>query len=173
MQELGMAGGRFQVKIESLSGELTRFGLDRVEFQVSANRGQPLRPISRVASGGELSRIGLAIQVVTASVGHVPCLIFDEVDVGIGGGIAEIVGHKLRTLGRTCQVLCITHLAQVASQGLQHLRINKKEDEGVWVDIKSLDPLSRVDEIARMLGGVEITDQTRAHARDMLERAAV
>jgi DNA repair protein RecN (Recombination protein N) len=171
MQELGMASGQFQVKIESMSGELTRYGLDRIEFQVSANRGQPLRPISRVASGGELSRIGLAIQVVTASEGHVPCLIFDEVDVGIGGGIAEIVGHKLRILGQTCQVLCITHLAQVASQGFAHLRINKQEDDGVCVDIRSLDPLSRVDEIARMLGGIEITDQTRAHARDMLERA--
>lgn len=171
MQELGMAGGEFQVDIEAITGELTRYGLDRIEFQVSANRGQPLRPISRVASGGELSRIGLAIQVVTASTGHVPCLIFDEVDVGIGGGVAEIVGHKLRALGRTCQVLCITHLAQVASQGYQHLQINKKEENGVFVDIRSLDARSRVDEIARMLGGIEITEKTRAHARDMLERA--
>ena len=172
MQQLGMDGGQFQVYLDRVQSEITRYGFDRIEFQVSANRGLPMRALTRVASGGELSRIGLAIQVVTAAVGHVPSLVFDEVDVGIGGRIAEVVGQKLRTLGQTYQVLCITHLAQVASQGYEHLQINKKVEDGVIVDIRPLDPHSRVDEIARMLGGIEITDQTRAHARDMLERGA-
>lgn len=171
MQELGMRGGEFKINIENLGKEPTRFGYDQVEFLVSASRGQPCKLMSKVASGGELSRISLAIQVVTAAVGRIPCLIFDEVDVGIGGGVAEIVGRKLRSLGRSQQVLCITHLPQVAAQGHQHLQIYKDEDMGVLVNVSRLDQKSRVNEIARMLGGIEITKQTREHARDMLSRA--
>ena len=172
MQELGMAGGKFDVATGSLPDEFTRFGTDRIEYQVSANAGQPLRPLGKVASGGELSRISLALQVVIAAVGRVPTLVFDEVDVGIGGGVAEIVGQKLRLLGLNRQVLCITHLAQVASQGLAHLQIGKKDRDGVVVEVSVLDDQLRENEIARMLGGIEITDKTRAHAKDMLSRAS-
>ena len=172
MQQLGMAGGRFHVELETGSEELTRYGLEQTEFQVYTNSEQPLRPLAKVASGGELSRIGLALQVITAETSSVPTLVFDEVDVGIGGSTAEIVGHKLRSLGGSRQVLCITHLPQVASQGCAHLQIYKEEQDGVVVNIQSLDSQSRVEEIARMLGGIEITEQTRAHARDMLKRAA-
>lgn len=172
MQELSMAGGQFLVHAESIPGEFTRFGTDRIEYQVSANPGQPLRPLGRVASGGELSRISLALQVEIAAVGRVPTLVFDEVDVGIGGGVAEIVGQKLRLLGQSRQVLCITHLPQVASQGLAHLQIDKNDRDGVFVDVRPLDGAAREDEIARMLGGIKITDKTRAHAKDMLARAS-
>lgn len=174
MQELGMAGGKFSVSLQPLPrDEATAFGYDRVEFLVSANPGQEPKPLTKVASGGELSRISLAIQVVTAGMGSVPTLIFDEVDVGIGGGVAEIVGQKLRALARTRQVLCITHLAQVAVQGHQHLQVQKQDDAGVHVAIQALDDMQRVQEVARMLGGLEITDQTLAHAEDMLERVAI
>ena len=174
MQELGMARGEFVVSVDDLPGkEPTAFGYDRVEFMVSANPGQESKPLGKVASGGELSRISLAIQVVTAGAGGVPTLIFDEVDVGIGGGVAEIVGQKLRTLASARQVLCITHLAQVAVQGHQHLRVQKKDDAGLDVAIQPLDSGQRIQEVARMLGGIEITDQTLAHAEDMLERVAV
>lgn len=171
MQELGMRGGEFKINIERLESEPTRFGYDLVEFFVSTNPGQPVKPLAKVASGGELSRISLAIQVATATVGRVPCLIFDEVDVGIGGGVAETVGRKLRSLGRSRQVLCITHLPQVAAQGHQHLQIHKDEDRGVFINVSHLDNQSRVNEIARMLGGIQITKQTREHAKDMLSRA--
>ena len=169
-----MARGEFVVSVDDLPGkEPTAFGYDRVEFMVSANPGQESKPLGKVASGGELSRISLAIQVVTAGAGGVPTLIFDEVDVGIGGGVAEIVGQKLRTLASARQVLCITHLAQVAVQGHQHLRVQKKDDAGLDVAIQPLDSGQRIQEVARMLGGIEITDQTLAHAEDMLERVAV
>ena len=172
MQGLGMRGGQFDVSIATMETEPTRFGYDHIEFQVRSNKAQPPKPLTKVASGGELSRISLAIQVVTASVGRVPSLIFDEVDVGIGGGIAEIVGQKLRALSRSRQVLCITHLPQVASQGCEHLQIRKQEDKGVRINVTRLDARSRVDEIARMLGGIKVTEQTRANAEDMLERAS-
>lgn len=171
MQELGMAGGRFKVHTGSLGDEFTRYGIDRVEYQVSANSGQPLRPLGKVASGGELSRISLALQVVIAVVGRIPTLVFDEVDVGIGGGVAEVVGRKLRLLGQSRQVLCITHLPQVASQGTSHLQIGKKDEDGIFVEVRPLEGPAREDEIARMLGGIKITDKTRAHAKDMLTRA--
>ena len=171
MQELGMRGGEFKVSLKQSDTDPSRYGYDLVEFLVSATKAQPVRPMAKVASGGELSRISLAIQVVTATVGRIPCLIFDEVDVGIGGGIAEIVGRKLRSLGRSRQVLCITHLPQVAAQGHQHLQIAKDEEVGVSIDVSCLDSESRINEIARMLGGVEITRQTQEHAKDMLSRA--
>ncbi len=171
MQELGMRGGRFEIVVSERDRERpTRFGYDEVEFTVSGTPGQPMRPFSKVASGGELSRISLAIQVVTAAVGRVPTLIFDEVDVGIGGRVAEIVGRKLRELGTSRQVLCVTHLAQVAAQGHRHLWVRKHQDRGVRLHIEALDGKQRIAEIARMLAGIEITDRTLAHARDMLAR---
>jgi len=173
MQELGMPGGRLEVRLHPLPSDApAAHGRERVEFLVAANPGQPLRPLSRVASGGELSRISLALQVQTASIGRIPTLIFDEVDVGIGGRVAEIVGRELRALGASRQVLCITHLAQVAAQGQHHLRVEKRAEPEVDVAIAALDAPRRVEEIARMLGGVTITDQTRAHAEDMLSRAS-
>ncbi|MDZ7839741.1 MAG: DNA repair protein RecN [Gammaproteobacteria bacterium] len=171
MQELGMAGGGLNVEIETEEGEPTRYGYEKVDFNVAANRGTPARPLNKVASGGELSRISLAIQVVIARLGRVPTLVFDEVDVGIGGRVAEIVGQQLRTIGSSRQVLCITHLPQVAAQGHQHMHVVKHDIQPVQVEIKRLDDEERVEELARMLGGIDITEQTLAHARDMLARS--
>jgi DNA repair protein RecN (Recombination protein N) len=173
MQELGMAGGRFDVELAPLADdELGPHGRERVEFQVTANADQPVKPLAKVASGGELSRISLALQVVTASVGRIPTLIFDEVDVGVGGRVAEIVGQQLRRLAATRQVLCITHLPQVAALGEHHLRLMKQTQEGsTQVAVQRLEEKDRVQEIARMLGGVEISKKTIAHAEDMLNRA--
>lgn len=175
MQRLGMPGGRFAVDLPPLpEGEVSAYGLEQVEFQVSANPGQPLKPLNKVASGGELSRISLALQVITAEGGRIPTLIFDEVDVGIGGGVAEIVGQQLHTLSGARQVLCITHLAQVAAQGDRHLQVSKIADgESVVTHIQPLAKKERVMEIARMMGGVEISAQTLAHAEEMLNRVPV
>ncbi|MCR4300906.1 MAG: DNA repair protein RecN [Sulfuricaulis sp.] len=174
MQELGMPGGSFEVVLTLLpEGETAAFGLERVEFLVSANPGQPARPLAKVASGGELSRISLALQVVAAGSGRIPTLIFDEVDVGIGGRVAEVVGRKLRALGRSRQVLCITHLAQVAAQGTQHVQVRKQIDgKNTLAEAVPLAERERTLEIARMIGGVEISKQTLAHAKDMLTRAS-
>jgi DNA repair protein RecN (Recombination protein N) len=174
MQELGMAGGILAVALTPLpAGEISARGLERVEFQVSANPGQPARALNKVASGGELSRISLALQVVLAGLGSVPTLIFDEVDVGVGGRVAEIVGLKLRELGKSRQVFAITHLAQVAALGHQHCQVSKLAKDGETVTaVKTLDGTERVKEIARMIGGVEISQQTLAHAEDMLARAS-
>jgi DNA repair protein RecN (Recombination protein N) len=173
MQELGMKGGRFEAGVTRGDGEAASAqGLDRVEFLVSANPGQPLQPLAKVASGGELSRISLCIQVAAAECAAIPTLIFDEVDVGIGGAVAEIVGRLLRTLGTARQVLCVTHLPQVAAQAHQHLQVRKEsQDDQTHTRIASLDPEARVDEIARMLGGTAITAKTLAHAREMIERS--
>ncbi|MHB8624182.1 MAG: DNA repair protein RecN [Sulfuricaulis sp.] len=174
MQELGMPGGKFAVSLTPLAdGETSAQGLERVEFLVSANPGQPPRPLAKVASGGELSRISLALQVTLAGTGRIPTLIFDEVDVGIGGRVAEVVGRKLRALGQTRQVLCITHLAQVAAQGDQHVQVRKRtEGKSTLAEIALLGEPERTMEIARMIGGVEISKQTLAHAKDMLSRAS-
>ena len=171
MQQLGMRGGVFSIEVETREDEPTRHGYERVEFNVAANAGIPARPMNKVASGGELSRISLAIQVVIAQLGRVPTLVFDEVDVGIGGRVAEIVGRQLRTLGDARQVLCITHLPQVAAQGHQHLHVIKQEGQPARVEVDRLAGEERVNEIARMLGGIEITDRSLAHAREMLARA--
>lgn len=172
MQTLGMEGGRFDVQLEAREDGFSPNGLERVEFIVSANPGQPLRPLSRVASGGELSRISLAIQVITAQDTRIPTLIFDEVDVGIGGRVAEIVGLQLRELASHRQVLCVTHLPQVAALGEHHFQVSKRAASDVTIsEITELTPEQRVDEIARMLGGIEITDQTLSHAREMIDRA--
>ena len=173
MQTLGMPGGVFEIRLETLPEEkAAATGLNRVEFLVSANPGQPTRPLTKVASGGELSRISLAIQVATIRCSGVPILIFDEVDVGIGGGVAEIVGRLLRQLGDYRQVLCVTHLPQVAAQGSGHLQIAKHGQNGeLRIEISTLTGPERVQEIARMLGGVVITDQTLAHAEEMVGNA--
>ncbi len=168
---LGMQGGRFAIELERLPKPSPQ-GWEAVEFLVSANPGQPLRPLTKVASGGELSRISLAIQVIAANSARIPTLIFDEVDTGIGGGIAEVVGRQLRTLGGTRQVLCVTHLPQVAAQAHQHFRVSKQTaGEVTQAAIAKLDTAERVQEIARMLGGVELTAKTQAYAQEMVEEA--
>ncbi|HFD91832.1 MAG TPA: DNA repair protein RecN [Gammaproteobacteria bacterium] len=172
MSRLGMPGGRVEIQVEALPPERRSLqGLDRVEFLVAANPGQPPRPLARTASGGELSRISLAIHVTTARRGGIPTLIFDEVDVGVGGRIAEIVGQELKTLGEQRQVLCITHLPQVAAQGHHHLKVSKVRKGGATTTrIQPLhSPEQRREEIARMLGGTRITARTRAHAQEMIE----
>jgi DNA repair protein RecN (Recombination protein N) len=173
MQALGMPGGRFQVEIAPLaSSEPAPHGTDQVEFRVTANPGQPLRPLAKVASGGELSRLSLAVQVASAA-RAAPCMIFDEVDSGIGGAVAEIVGRELRELGASAQVLCVTHLPQVASQGHHHFRVTKSTDGRTTRTVVSeLSDGERVEEIARMLGGIEVTSKARDHAREMLNAAA-
>ena len=173
MQTLGMAGGRFEVHISQRRDmQFTRHGMDTVEFLVSANRGQPALPLVRVASGGELSRISLSIQAIAADSGTIPTLIFDEVDSGIGGSVAEIVGHKLRTLAAGRQVLCVTHLPQVAALAHHQLQVSKLAgDDTTITRIHPLGGTDRIDELARMLGGITITPQTRAHAQEMIEQA--
>ncbi|BBP43869.1 DNA repair protein RecN [Thiosulfativibrio zosterae] len=171
MHELGMPNGQFEIAITPLEKPLAT-GSDRVELLVTANKGQPLQPLAKVASGGELSRISLAIQVASAEVASLPTLIFDEVDVGIGGGIAEVVGQKMQTLGSHRQVLSITHLAQVAAHGNQHYHISKTtENDLTFTQVNELNTADRIEELARMLGGLKITEQTRSHAQEMLETA--
>lgn len=168
MQELAMSGGQFAIALETLR-EGASFGLESVEFQVAANAGQSLRPLAKVASGGELSRIGLALQVIASQANPVGTLIFDEVDVGIGGRVAEIVGRMLRSLGKTHQVLCVTHLPQVAAQAdWQWSIIKETRNATVVSSVCILDQESRVTEIARMLGGEKITSTTQRHAAEML-----
>jgi len=173
MGELGMAEGSFAVDLlPQYSGEPDPEGRERCEFTVSANPGMPLRPLRKVASGGELSRIGLAIEVATLGTDATGTMVFDEVDAGIGGAVAEVVGAKLRALGSRCQVLCVTHLPQVAAQGHAHLSVSKTvEGETTRTQIAVLDEKSRHEELARMLGGVEIGQEARAHAKRMLEKA--
>lgn len=173
MAELGMSGGQLRIELETVAGEEPDpQGRERCELLVSANPGQPPRPLRKVASGGELARISLAIEVATLGKDTVGSMIFDEVDTGIGGAVAEVVGQKLRALGGQRQVLCVTHLPQVAAQGHAHLRVSKHSDDGsTRTRIDTLDASGRRDELARMLGGVEITRETRAHAKQMLERA--
>jgi len=173
MSELGMAGGVLRIELERVEAdEPDPQGKERCELLVSANPGQPPRPLRKVASGGELARISLAIEVATLGKDTVGSMVFDEVDSGIGGAVAEVVGQKLRALGSQRQVLCVTHLPQVAAQGHAHLRVSKQTDgDATRTHIDTLDAAGRRDELARMLGGVEITRETRAHAKQMLERA--
>lgn len=173
MRRLGMPEGVFAVELQARADAApTPNGLDRIEFLVSTNPHQPPRPLAKVASGGEMSRIGLAIQVITAEQIGVPTIIFDEVDVGIGGRVAEIVGQGLRRLGEHRQVLCITHLPQVAALGHHHLQVSKRHaGKHTTSVIRPLAPAERREEIARMLGGVEISAQTRAHAEEMIRRS--
>jgi len=173
MHELGMPGGRFDIVVEDLpADEPARHGLDRIDFRVSANPGQPPQALTKVASGGELSRISLAIQVIATHASRIPTLVFDEVDTGIGGGVAEVVGRQLRALGENRQVLCVTHLPQVAAQAHQHCQVQKLTGtETTHTRIRRLNESERVDEVARMLGGLEVTASTRAHAEEMIQRA--
>ena len=168
--ELGMGGGRFDIAIEPIEADKPDpLGGERVEFLVAANPGQPARALRKVASGGELSRISLAIEVAALGLDAVPTMVFDEVDSGIGGGVAEIVGQKLRALGATRQVLCVTHLPQVAAQGHAHYRVSKAASEGVTQSqVQRLDGKQRQEELARMLGGVELTREARAAAKRLL-----
>ena len=172
MQTLAMQGGQFAVALLPLA-EGNAHGLESVELQVSANPGSPLRSLAKVASGGELSRISLAIQVAASDAASVPTLIFDEVDSGIGGRVAEIVGSLLKQLGKRHQVLCVTHLPQVAAQADQQWQVSKAVEQGVTLShIQILKGEQRVEEIARMLGGVKITATTRKHAAELLGLAA-
>jgi len=172
LAQLSMPAVQFVTHLtRNREGEPAAHGLEEVEFLVSANPGQPARPLAKVASGGELSRISLAIQVVVAQTSTTPTLVFDEVDVGIGGGTAEVVGRLLRSLGDNGQVLCVTHLAQVAAQCHQHLFVSKFTDsEATFSRIESLDDTGRISEVARMLGGVDMTEHTIAHAREMFSK---
>ncbi|KAF1702082.1 DNA repair protein RecN [Pseudoxanthomonas suwonensis] len=175
IDELGMGGGRFLVELEPVAGAGSRpdpNGAERVEFLVAANAGQPPRPLRKVASGGELSRISLAIEVAALGSDAVPTMVFDEVDSGIGGAVAEIVGRKLRALGRSRQVLCVTHQPQVAAQGHAHYRVSKAPVEGITrSSVERLDGEGRLGEVARMLGGVEVGPEAFAAARRLLEEA--
>jgi DNA repair protein RecN (Recombination protein N) len=172
MQALGMQGGRFAVIVTPSDAEFGATGSDDVEFLVSANPGQAPKGLAKVASGGELSRISLAVQVAGAAKTSALCMVFDEVDAGIGGAVAEIVGRQLRSLSERAQVLCVTHLAQVASQAHRQFRVTKLTDgKFTRTAVKALSQPERVDEIARMLGGIDMTEQARAHAREMLARA--
>jgi len=167
MQDLSMSGGRFVVALNE--SEPAAYGLEQVEFLVAAHAGTSPRPLAKVASGGELARISLAISVITSTATVTPTLIFDEVDSGIGGGVAEVVGRLLKRLGQDRQVLCVTHLPQVASQANQHFQVSKRSAEGRTLsNIDALDSKARIEEIARMLGGLEITATTRKHARELL-----
>jgi len=170
MSNLGMPGGVFVARISSRDINDPRpWGLDDVEYQISANPGQEPQPLSRVASGGELSRMSLAIQVIASDGSAIPTMVFDEVDSGVGGGVAEMVGLRLRELGQTRQVFCVTHLPQVASLASNHFRIMKITDgKSTKTGITQLGEDERVEELARMLGGVEITKRTREHAAEML-----
>jgi DNA repair protein RecN (Recombination protein N) len=173
VRQLGMPGGRLEVDVQPDAAQApAQAGADRVEFRVSANPGEPPKPVAKVASGGELSRISLAVQVAAARRHARTCMIFDEVDSGIGGGVAEIVGRKLRELGERGQVLCVTHLAQVASQAHRQHRVVKLTDgRSSRTAVASLGPDERVEELARMLGGVVVTRKAREHAREMLKAA--
>ncbi len=173
MQQLGMAGGQFEIGADFNAERPFRpTGLDEITFMVSANPGQPLQPLSKVASGGELARIGLSVKVALVATDEVGTLIFDEVDAGVGGAIAQIVGEKLRAVGNERQVFCITHLPQVAACGHQHLKVAKSvDDDQTSTTVEALNKKARVDEIARMLGGVEITAKTTAHASEMIRSA--
>jgi DNA repair protein RecN (Recombination protein N) len=173
MQTLGMAGGRFEADVaQSGNADPAQHGIDQIEFRVSANPGQPPRALAKVASGGELSRLSLAVQVSCAT-REMRCMVFDEVDAGIGGAVAEIVGRELRALGERGQVLCVTHLPQVASQAHHQLRVTKLTDgRTTRTTLTELTAADRVEELARMLGGIEVTSRAREHARDMLASAA-
>jgi DNA repair protein RecN (Recombination protein N) len=170
MQQLGMGGGRFVVALQPLEPDAAgQHGAEEVEFLVTANAGQGPRPLAKVASGGELSRISLAIQVAAVEAEVLPVLVFDEVDAGVGGAVAEIVGQQLRALGGRAQVLCVTHLPQVASQAHAHVRASKLTDgHTTRTSLHALKDQERVEEIARMLGGRDISDKARAHAAEML-----
>ena len=170
MQDLSMAGGQLEIALIPLS-EGGSNGLEQIEFLVAGHAGSTPRALAKVASGGELARISLAISVITSKASFTPTLIFDEVDAGIGGAVAETVGKLLRQLGESHQILCVTHLPQVAAQGNHHLKVSKSQSgEKTLSQVSPLARADRVEEVARMLGGATITDTTRRHARELLEQ---
>lgn len=173
IKQLAIPAGSISIEVEPMAeGKVTEHGSDLVKLLVKTNPGQPAGDLAKVASGGELARISLAIQVVTAGQRTVPTLIFDEVDVGIGGSVAEVVGQHLRKLASSQQVICITHLPQVAAQAHHQLQVSKKHsDDSTHITVDKLDKQQRVEEIARMLGGVNLTQKTRSHAEEMLDQA--
>lgn len=173
MRGLGMPDGVFEVAITKLDDAAARpWGIDEIDFLISANPGQPVLPLAKIASGGELSRMSLAIQVIASDGSAIPTMVFDEVDSGVGGGVAEMVGRRLQELGARRQVLCVTHLPQVASLASQHFRVSKVSDgKSTRTRLQILEKSERVEELARMLGGVEITRKTLAHAAEMLADA--
>jgi DNA repair protein RecN (Recombination protein N) len=173
MRSLGMPGGIFEVSMTALDASSARsWGLDEIDFLISANPGQPAQPLARIASGGELSRMSLAIQVIASDGSAIPTMVFDEIDSGVGGGVAEMVGRRLQELGASRQVLCVTHLPQVASLADRHFRVSKVSDgKSTRTRLHVLDKDERVEELARMLGGMEITRKTLAHAAEMLAGA--
>ena len=173
MHSLGMPGGIFQVQLTPLDdGAAKSWGLDQIDFLISANPGQAPQPLAKIASGGELSRMSLAIQVIASDGSAIPTMVFDEVDSGVGGGVAEMVGRRLQELGANRQVLCVTHLPQVASLADQHFRISKVTDgKSTRTRVSPLTQDERTEELARMLGGVEITRKTLEHAAEMLAGA--
>lgn len=170
LKTLGFPYGEFVVELQYDATRYQPHGSDQIQFQVRTNQGQPLQPMQTVVSGGELSRISLAIQMLTAAQKTTPTLIFDEVDTGVGGAIAEVIGQLLHQLGDNCQVLCVTHLAQIAAQARQHLHISKSQTAtNTHSTVAELDESTRIEEIARMLGGIKVTEQTLAHAREILQ----
>ncbi len=170
MQGLGMQGGRFEIAVTTDAEHARAHGIDDVRFEITANPGQPLQPLAKIASGGELSRMSLAIQVIASDGSRIPTMVFDEVDSGVGGGVAEMVGRRLAELGASRQVLCVTHLPQVASLADSHFRVTKVSDsKSTRTQITPLEDDERIQELARMLGGVEITRKTLDHAAEMLE----
>ena len=170
MQNLSMAGGQLEIALIPL-GEGGSFGLEQIEFLVAGHAGSTPRSLAKVASGGELARISLAISVITSKASFTPTLIFDEVDAGIGGAVAETVGKLLHQLGQSHQILCVTHLPQVAAQGNHHLKVSKTQSGDKTISqVQALGRPERVEEVARMLGGATITDTTRRHARELLEQ---
>ncbi len=173
MQQLGMSGGHFSVRVESSANTVPgRHGSHEIIFMVAANPGHSARPLTKVASGGELSRISLALQLIACQYKSAATLVFDEVDSGVGGAVAETVGRQLRELGARAQVMCVTHLPQVASQGKWHFVVDKQSDGQITeVQIRALNAEDKIDEVARMLGGISITEQSRSHAEEMLTNA--
>jgi DNA repair protein RecN (Recombination protein N) len=173
MAGLGMPGGVFEVSISQLDEDSARpYGIDNMEFLISANPGQKAQPLAKIASGGELSRMSLAIQVIASDGSAIPTMVFDEVDSGVGGGVAEMVGRRLQEIGENRQVLCVTHLPQVASLADHHFRISKVTDgKSTRTALQVLSKEERIEELARMLGGVEITAKTLEHADEMLSGA--
>lgn len=172
VRQLSLPHAHFQIQLEPEDASFSAHGLEKIIFLIQPNVGLPMQPIAKIASGGELSRISLAVHAATAKQHTVPTLVLDEVDVGIGGGTAEIVGKLLRSLGATHQVLCITHLPQVAAQGHHHCRVEKfHEDKQTFTRIAYLDGKEKIQELARMLGGVTISETVLRHAKEMLEQA--
>jgi DNA repair protein RecN (Recombination protein N) len=170
MQDLSMAGGQLEIALLPLA-DGGAHGLEQIEFLVAGHAGSTPRSLAKVASGGELARISLAISVITSKASFTPTLIFDEVDAGIGGAVAEMVGKLLRQLGESHQILCVTHLPQVAAQGNHHLKVSKSQTgDKTLSQVTPLGRVERVEEVARMLGGATITDTTRRHARELLEQ---